>query len=294
MAGLYGHAGTGLYYLRTLPWYAWPVWPLALWALWRAFGSGPVKPAITLPLAGLVITLLALSESSDKRELYALPLLLPLTLLATPGVETLRRGAANAWYWFSIMGFTFFIVVAWVYWSGLELGVPPKLHAHLHRIWPGYTPGFKWLPFTLGALYTLAWFAVIARLKRSPQRPAMVWAAGVTVIWALLATLFIGWVDTGKSYRSMIASLESALPPTYRCVSSLDVGDPQRAMIHYFAGIRTYREEATGRRRDCDLMLVQGTPQEEKAPPGNWIRIWEGNRPGDRAERYRLYRRLLR
>ncbi len=291
VARLYGRTGTGLFYLRILPWYAWPLWPLALWALWRAFGNGPVTPATSLPLTGLLITLLALTESSDKRELYALPLLLPLVLLATPGVQTLRRGASNAWYWFSIMGFTFFILVAWVYWSGLELGVPTRLHAHLHRLQPGYTPGFKWLPFTFGALYTIAWFGVLAGLKRSPSRPAIVWAAGVTVTWALLATLFIGWVDTGKSYRGMIASLEGALPATYQCVSSRDVGDPQRAMLHYFANIRTYREESQDRRRDCDLILVQGTPQDDRVPPGNWIRIWEGNRPGDKAERYRLYRR---
>ncbi len=289
---LFRGAGGGLYYLRVLPWYAWPVWPLALWALWRAFGSGPVKPLVTLPLTGLVITLLALSEAADKRELYAMPLLVPLALLASTGVDTLRRGAANAWYWFSVMGFTFFILVGWVYWSGLELGVPPRLHAHLHRMQPGYTPGFRVIPFALGLMYTAAWFAVLVKLPRNPQRPAFVWAAGVTATWGLAATLFIGWVDTGKSYRGMIAAMTPALPATYRCVSSRDLGEAQRAMLHYFAGIVTYREEAAERRRDCDLMLVQGIPQEEKPPPGNWIRIWEGNRPGDRAERYRLYRRV--
>jgi len=289
---LFRSGGGGFYYLRILPWYTWPVWPLALWALWRAFGGGPVKPAITLPLAGFVVTMLALSEAADKRELYAMPLLVPLALLAAPGVETLRRGAANAWYWFSIMGFTFFILVGWVYWSGLELGVPPRLHAHLHRMQPGYPPGFKIAPFALGMLYTLAWIAVLVKFKRSPQRPAYVWAAGVTVTWGFAATLFIGWVDTGKSYRGMIESLETALPSTYRCISSRDLGDPQRAMLHYFAGIVTHREETPPLRRDCDLMLVQGVPKEERAPPGNWIKIWEGNRLGDKDERYRLYRRV--
>ena len=292
MTRIFGGAGAGPYYLRILPWYAWPVWPLALWALWRAFAARPLKPAIVLPLTGLVVSLLALSGATDKRELYALPLLLPLTLLATPGAATLRRGAANAWYWFSVMGFTFFILVAWVYWSGLELGVPPRLHAHLHRMQPGYTPGFKVLPFVLGALYTGAWFAVLARLKRDAQRPAIVWAVGVTVTWGLLATLFIGWVDTGKTYRGVIASMEAALPPTYRCMSSRDLGEPQRAMLHYFGGIVTYRDESAERRRDCDLMLIQGSPRDEVPPPGNWIRIWEGSRPGDKAERYRLYRHL--
>ena len=63
-------------------------------------------------------------------------------------------------------------------------------------------------------------------------------------------------------------------------------------MLHYFGGIITFRQEVPERRRDCDLMLVQGVPREEAAPPGNWIKIWEGNRPGDKQERYRLYRRL--
>ena len=292
-ARFHGRAGTGLYYLRILPWYAWPVWPLALWALWRAFGNGPAKPAITLPLTGLLITLIALSEAADKRELYALPLLVPLALLATPGVQSLRRGAANAWYWFAAMGFTFFILVAWVYWSGLELGVPPRLHAHLNRLQPGYTPGFKWLPFAIGAICTIAWIAVLVRVEKSAQRPAFVWAAGVTVTWALAATLFIGWLDTRNSYRGMIRSLETALPSSYRCMSSRDLGDPQRAMLHYFAGIVTAREETSQRRADCDLLLVQGVPQEERSPGGAWIKIWEGNRPGDRAERYRLYRRVV-
>jgi 4-amino-4-deoxy-L-arabinose transferase-like glycosyltransferase len=284
--------GGGFYYLRILPWYAFPVWPLALWSLWRAFGTSPVQPAIALPLTGFLITLLALTESVDKRELYAMPLLLPLALLATPGIETLRRGASNAWYWFSVMGFTVFVCVAWVYWSALELGLPAQLHEHLHRIQPGYTAGFKLLPFVIGALFTIGWFAVLFRLSRNPQRPAWVWASGVTLTWALLGVLFIGWVDVGKSYRGMMAELQRVLPGDYRCMSSRDLGETQRAMLHYFAGIRTYREETPERRRDCELMLVQGTLQGGANPGPEWARIWEGSRPGDRVERYRLYRRV--
>jgi 4-amino-4-deoxy-L-arabinose transferase-like glycosyltransferase len=283
--------GGGFYYLRILPWYAWPVWPLALWSLWRAFGTSPVQPAIALPLTGLVITLLALTESVDKRELYAMPLLLPFTLLATPGIDTLRRGASNAWFWFSLMGFTVFVLVAWLYWSALELGVPAGLHAHLHEIQPGYTPGFRLLPFVIGALYTVGWFAVLFRFPRNGQRPAWVWASGVTLTWGLLGVLFISWVDVGKSYRGMVVELTGALPSKYRCVSSRELGEAQRAMLHYFGHIVTYREESPERRRDCDLMLVQGTLHGEAVPGPDWSKIWEGSRPGDRTERYRLYQR---
>ncbi|MBI2295013.1 MAG: hypothetical protein HYU76_02990 [Betaproteobacteria bacterium] len=267
------------------------MWALVLWVLWRERLAGLAKPAIVLPLVGFLVTLGVLSGSADARELYALPLLLPLSLLAVPAPETLRRGAANAWYWFSAMAFTFFVAVFWFYWSGLELGIPARLHEHLHRIRPGYEPGFKWLPFSFALAYTLAWFAVLFSFKRSPMRPVVVWAAGMTAVWALTAILFIGWVDNAKSYRSMIAGMTAAMPKQYRCVSSRELGEPQRALLHYFAGIITEREEGIARSPNCDLLLVQGKPHEEFAPRGPWKKIWEGNRPGDKDERYRLYQR---
>lgn len=289
-----GGDGAGLiYYLRILPWYAWPVWALALWTLWRERAGLLAKPALQLPLVGFFATLGILSAASDARELFALPLLLPLTLLAAPAISVLRRGAANAWYWFSVMGFTFFIAVAWFYWGALELGFPARLHQHLHTIRPGYDFGLRWLPFLFGLAYTAAWFAVLGRLRRDPERPVIVWACGITVIWALLATLFIGWADTAKSYRSVMTNMARALPKSYNCMSSRDLGEAQRALLHYYTGIITHREEVPERRRECELLLTQGKPLDESWLPQNWKQIWEGQRPGDKDERYRLYRRNL-
>jgi 4-amino-4-deoxy-L-arabinose transferase-like glycosyltransferase len=283
-------AGT-LYYLEILPWYSFPVWLLAVWTLWRARLTGFAKPAIVLPLTGFVLTLIVLSASSESRELYALPLLLPMSLLAVPAPETLNRSAVNAWYWFSAMTFTFFVAVFWFYWSGLELAAPLRLHEHLHRIRPGYAFGFRWLPFVLGVAYTLMWLAVLASFRRSPMRPVIIWGSGITVMWGLLAILFVGWADNAKSYRKVVVSLQQALPKKYDCISSRDLGEPQRAMLHYFADIITYREEVPSRRRSCELMLMQGTSRGEATPGTGWKKIWEGARPGDKDERYRLYQR---
>jgi len=278
------------HYFEILPWYAFPAWLLALWALWRARGSGLSRPAVVLPVVGFAVTLTLLSGSADARELLALPLLLPVSLLAVPAPDLLRRGAANAWYWFGMMAFSFFLAVFWFYWSGLELGVPARLHAHLHRIRPGYTPGFRWLPFLLGLAYTIGWVALLVRLRRTSERPLIAWVAGVTAMWGVIATLFVGWANTQKTYRVMITSLQLALPKQYDCIASRDLTEPQRAMLHYFAGIVTQRVELTHEPR-CRLLLVQGVPDDEVAPGKGWTRIWEGSRPRDKHERYRLYER---
>ena len=285
-----------LFYLRIMPWHAWPVWMLGLWglwALWTARREQYATPAVVLPLTGFVVTLLLLSLASNPRDVYALALLPALALLAAPVARSLRRGAANGWLWFSITGVTFFIVVAWFYWTGLELGVPARLHGHLHRLQPGYAPGFKWLPFTLATCYTVAWFVLLAKLKRSPEKPAVVWAAGIAVLWGLTAPLFVGWVDIGKSYRAVFTSLRDSLPPQPGCVSSRNLAKSQRAMVHYYADVTTWRDEAPARRRDCDLLLTQGTVVEDLPQDAKWLKIWEGYRPGDKVERYRLYQRIV-
>lgn len=170
--------------------------------------------------------------------------------------------------------------------------MPARLHAHLHRIRPGYTPGFKWLPFFFGVAYTVFWLAVIASFRRSAMRPVVVWSAGVTTMWALLAILFLGWADNAKSYRSVMASLQLVVPKSYDCISSRNLGESQRAVLHYFANIITYRDEVRARRRTCELLLVQGKPLEEIPPARPWQKIWEGTRPGDRDERFWLYQRI--
>jgi hypothetical protein len=188
------------------------------------------------------------------------------------------------------MGGGVFILTAWFYWGALELSLPAKLHEHLLDLQPGYETGFKWLPFVLGALYTAGWVVLIAWLKKNRERPVIAWSATMTMIWGLLAILFVGWIDAGKSYRGMIADMQKALPPKYTCISSLNVGEPQRAMLQYFAHIITWRIDVPERKRsDCDLMLVQGAAGEERVPLGPWQKIWSGARPGDKVERYRLY-----
>ena len=277
-----------LSYLSILPWYAWPSLPLALWVLWGTRVSGFRRPAVELPSILFLTCFAALSLATDAREVYAMPLLIPLALLATPSVDSLRRGASNALYWFGVMGFSFFAFVFWFYWCGLDLGIPGRLSRHLHKLQPGYDAQVRWLPVLVAAAFSAAWILLL-RIKRRAERPVIVWAAGITLLWGLAANLFMVYVDTGKSYRGMIASLTKELPQNYDCISSRALSEPPRAMLHYYANIITYREEDPARSRSCTLLLVQGTRgNSPKMPPG-WQQRWKGTRPGEKTEYFWLY-----
>jgi hypothetical protein len=199
----------------------------------------------------------------------------------------LRRGAAHASWWFSILFGSFLVLMGWFEWSALELGFPGQRHRHWLRLQPAYVPGFDALVFTLGLALSAFWVWTLLRLRRSPERPLMAWAAGVTVVWALGLTLFTEYLDTNKSYRSTVARIAAALPERYDCIAGHNVGDAQRASLHYFGGIVT----RTGGAQTCELLLVQGRRASIYDPGAGWTLSWEGARPGDRRELFRLYRR---
>jgi hypothetical protein len=92
----------------------------------------------------------------------------------------------------------------------------------------------------------------------------------------------------------MIADMQRAMPAKYRCMASRELGEAQRAMLHYFADIKTQRVETRSKALSCDLLLVQGRPLDESVMNSDWKKIWEGHRPGDKDERFRLYQRSRR
>ncbi|HUL40704.1 MAG TPA: hypothetical protein VLV32_02175 [Burkholderiales bacterium] len=284
----YGKEPSALYFLKTVPWFAWPALPLALWTLWQGGRKGLAKPEIQLPLMLIAVLFIALSLDTDVHDLDALPFLLPLALLATPALETLRRGAASALDWFGIMTFGLLAGCLWLGWFSLMTGHPAWIATSLAGYLPGYSLPFNMFHFLVGVAFTLGWFALISRIGRSNRRAIINWAGGMTMVWVLAMTLWLPWLDVSKNYRWMFTSLQQSLPSHYRCVTSRNLGETQRAMLEYYAGIITQRSDVTGT-IDCDLLLIQGRAQEQPSVGADWEKIWQGSRPGDNYERYYLY-----
>ncbi len=279
-------------YLNLLLWYAWPALPLAAWALWakrRALASKP----LALPLATFVAVLLILGADVEMSSASALLLLPPLVLLAVPGVATLRRGAANAFDWFGMMTFTLFAIVVWIAWSAMVFGWPTRLARQVVRLEPGFVGQFGALAFACALLATAVWFWLIVTSPRSPMRGIMHWMAGLTLFWLLIAALWMPWIDYGKTYRPLAASLAETLPASGNCIANGNLPDALIASLDYFSGIRTVaRDGAVG--QTCDWLLVQG----ELAPDAatGWRKSWEGRRPSDRRddEKLSLYQREIK
>ncbi|MSQ60352.1 MAG: glycosyltransferase family 39 protein [Betaproteobacteria bacterium] len=276
-------------FIRALSWHTWPAWPLALWALLESRKNFLANRGLQLAVVMFATMFVVLAITRDLQESHALPLLVPLVLLASHGVQTLRRGAANALLWFSIMFFFLFALTGWFYWMGMDAGIPERLHRHLMRMQPNYEPSYFVLRLIGAALVTAAWVWAIANLKRTPERPVLAWTAGTTMLWALIMILFGNYMDAGLSYRQVSLKIKKAIPAGTACVGSAGLGASQRAMLHYFANLVTQRSENPRARKDCPVLLLQSTRALPRDLGPQWMLAFSGAREGDKNELYQLF-----
>ncbi|MDR2788974.1 MAG: glycosyltransferase family 39 protein [Candidatus Accumulibacter sp.] len=274
-----------------LLWYAWPALPLAAWSLWskrRRLG----ERAIAVPALSFFAVLILLVLLTSLRSATALLLLPPLVLLASSGVETLRRGAANAFDWFSMVSFTFFAGIVWIGWSALVFGWPTRLARQAMRLEPGFLGVFSAPAFLFALACTGFWFWMIVTSPRSPMRGITHWMVGLTLFWLLLASLWMPWIDYGKTFRGVSASLKKALPAKMDCIAGAGLPMAFLATLDYFEGIRVIPQKSE-RAASCSWLLVQGSRRDPADLAGSgWRPVWHGNRPNDRRDydRFHLYR----
>jgi 4-amino-4-deoxy-L-arabinose transferase-like glycosyltransferase len=282
-----------LYHARNLLWFAWPALPLIVWTFWtrgRGFNGGLAQPAVQIPMVLAVVIYVNLLLIPEPKLIQALPLLVPCALLAALEIDSLARGFSAALDWFGILTFGLLAMVVWGIWVDARLnGMSPAIAALFRDTEVGFQPTFHLGSVVAAIFLTLLWIALVRPARRSNRRALLNWAAGVTLAWCLYSTIWLPYLDSRRSYRAMIDDLARHLPAR-ECVASRNLGDPQRALLYYFAGRKTVREE-THANADarCPALLVQ-YGSIGAAPTLSGYRIeWQGARRGDATERYVLY-----
>ncbi len=277
------------YYLSTGGWFTWPAWPLAFWALW-ALRRRLAEPRLFVPTLACLASLAWMAHWGPREDVNLIPLLAPLALLASQGVPRLRRGAAAALDWFGVITFAFFASLVWLGYLGMMSGFPPRVADNFARAAPGFIGHFELVPFLTALALSLGWLYVALFTSPSPSRSVTRWAAGIVLLWGTFAMLWMPWADTQKSYRAVALALRTGIPADSGCIAQRSLGLSQAAALDYHAGIRP-RPFDPHKPEACRLLLIQSTPSNEPSLPGpGWRKIAEAGRPGDRGERYRLYR----
>ena len=277
------------YFVSTGSWFAFPGWLLAAWAAW-ALRRRWREPRLFVPAVACVLMVLGAAYWGPPQDVNLIPLLAPLALIAYQGALILRRGAAGALDWFGVLGFGFFAALVWLGWFAMLTGQPPRVANNFFKTAPAFTLEFKVFPVLIALALTLGWLYLVFFTTRSPMRSVLRWASGIVLLWGMFAMLWMPWADYQKSYRTVALQLRSRIPVNANCIAAKGLGVSQAAALDYHGGIRA-RPFDIVRPAACALLLVQGSPQHEFDGPGaGWVKLADVGRPGDRSERYRLYR----
>ena len=286
------------FFLKYGVWFFWPAWPFAAWAVysWRRQRSD-LHIVLALSFVMVLAALALLDPSKDESSL--LTLLPALAMLATFGLPTMRRGAINAVDWFSVMALTVCAGFVWVGWIALNTGWPPRMVKNIGKYAPGFSPSFNAIAFLVAACVSVGWFALVYwRLSRRPKvlwRAVVLSSGGIVLVWVLMTTLWLPWINYAKSYDNVAQQIARALPTPQTCVNGR-VGQAQRASFAYLGPIRF---SPVGDEH-CDFLLLQDkvirhrrskAPIVLTPPEGNWKLVWEGSRPAESREYFRLYQR---
>ncbi|MFT3779688.1 MAG: hypothetical protein QM772_15690 [Ottowia sp.] len=276
-------------------WFTWPAWPLVLWTLWRwrrqLLGQhrhlGLPLMIASVPLASTVFTL-----AGDRALLLALPALAALAAFALP---TFQRSAASLIDWFTVLFFTGWAIVIWVVWVAMQTGVPAKPAANVARLAPGFEPVFQWPAFVAALLGTLAWIA-LARWRTGRHRTAL-WkslvlpAAGATLCWLLLMTLWLPALNYGRSFAPQMRELRQLIGDA-PCVEVHGLGTPQVAAVRFHGGWTPAPARGPAR---CPWLLVDVDAQ-ASLPAAVDLRQWRAagqvRRPTDSNETLLVFRRV--
>ena len=293
-----GPPARALFWLYTVPWVTLPVLPLAIWTLWSLGWTAVRNPGVRLALVVTVVGWSLLFGSHTGRDLYSLPLLPLLAVIAAGGLPTLPRRVVRAAYWLSAVLFGTFALILWGFWlHGIITGWPPQ--------W-SFITGFLTLDFQFtvdrsalaaALVFQAAWLLTLL-LARPPRTAALLaWPVGLTLVWGLLATLHLPWINQAKSYRGVFYELREHLPADFNCLADIrfrELRECERGMLHYVTGITTEHVNHPGETR-CDYVITEtnlrALGRDIRLGPG-WELIWQGSLAPVHRDLFSLFRRV--
>lgn len=286
----------GDFWYRVLPWATLPALPLALLTLTGARKLSVDRaevltwrhPAVMISLAFILSLTVVLSSSASIRGIYAMPLLLPLALLAAPALRSPPRWLEMTLLAGGILLFVVLAIGSFVLWIVLALGFqPPFPDLFEHWLVSGLKMPVRAMDGFAALGFFLLWIICLHSWRHTPWRGAGVWYVSVLVVIGIIAQLWIPWVsESRRSYRALYEQMAPFLPGE-RCIASEGLGESQRVMLDYVLGLKTRRAES-GEHHACAALLVDGSAGAAPERAG-WQLLWSGKRAADDHEQFWLF-----
>lgn len=197
--------------LENLLWFALPAWLVALWTIYRRKVLSHATGWFCLLWIMLSAVILSLHHDLNSNQLFwFLP---PFALIAAAGLDDIKRGIAAFFNWFGVMIFGSAAIFLWLLFFAINYGVPQTVAQWASRFNPYFSPDWNYFPMILALSFTPIWIWAVTRRNIRGRQAVTNWAAGSTLIWTIIFSLFLPWTESLKSYRPMAQDMAHSIPP---------------------------------------------------------------------------------
>lgn len=291
-----GAAANNIRIIEALAFFCFPSGVLALLYLLRGGWRHLRRSEIAIPLlfCGLGITLLQISSTS--RHLYLLPFIAPLSILATRGLALLPRRFLQNWNLIVICIFNLLALLILAVWLATLSQQSMQWLSPLARWLPmNFSMPFKILPVTFAAILTAMWLLRSRWFQSCDLKviTAREWFLGMVLVWGLIFTLLLPWLDNAKGYQSVYNRMKIAIQSAWQtddCMNSFNLGESEAPLLYYFTGILHRPLPLQQGIGECRWLLVESRGEKLTAPSGMAL-FWQGSRDGDEIERLTLFKK---
>ena len=264
------------FYIKNMLWFTWPSLPLFAFVLIKNIKNILQLKKIHLPLFFSISILFTLSLNTNIDQINLMPLLLPFSVAAAGGIDSLSRSSASALNWFGILIFGFFGFIIWFFWFAVMTGFPEIIYNRIYFLSGNYEAKFEYLNFIFALLISGLWLYIIFNLKISNRSTISNWAIGITMVWVTFIMLMNPFIDNRKSYAPVFQDVKQHLSQSSSCLYTYNFSSNETNLLHYYSGIRAID---SNKDFQCRMILLSLT-NESKMPSEyeSWDQIWSGKR----------------
>ena len=284
-----GAASENGFWAKAFPWFVFPWWIFIAVCLWQTRARCLNEIGMQVGLTVALSLSLVLVMAGSARVIYALPII-PALALATTGA--FAQAPRRLWSILSVLGLiiaTGIGLLSWFFCCALTyFGRTPDWQWIARQVPVRFLLPISPLNVLLGVALCAGLVAVVRQAHRQKHGQLLVWTASLAVAWALPTVLLMPWIDAAKGYRGVYESMALALPSSYSCIVSEQLGESERGILEYTQGIRTIRREVSPT-ASCPFLLRQIKSLQAQSPSGEWVLLWSGARQSAGNERFQLF-----
>jgi len=205
---------------------------------------------------------------------------IPMTLLASVEVDSIKITIVAWLKWFSISVFGLLIASLWLVYIALFCNVFPELSQTIYMYTQNFVHRFHPVLFLLAVTITVIWFTLISRRHIRGREMITNYACGMTCVIILFECLYLPIVDSSLDFKHMVRESQPFISNN-SCVATNENNNIQSAVWYYYANTSLIPVNNINK-SGCNQAIVANNTKRLVDYTESWNVVWQYQRPVDK------------